>query len=313
MGIKNLNKVLEKYAPEAIIKIKNKDLENKIIAIDTSLVMHQILVAIDSHIFAIISKTLSYLKKKIIPVFVFDGIPPELKDLTLDKRKKTKAAVELKIISATEEEMEKLKKRTISFSRKQADECKEILKLMGIPFIEAPSEADAQCAYLSKEGIVDYVLSEDMDLLTFGTKKLIRGLTNNKTCIYDLNIILEKLELSQSEFIDMCILLGCDYSNTIEGIGMVKAFQFIKKYKTIEEIIKKEKKYTLPAKFKHIQARQFFNNPPVTTNFNIKISTPNISKLTEKLIEYEFSQKTIDNVVAVLTNQKIKVNSEFID
>jgi len=67
-------------------------------------------------------------------------------------------------------------KKTVSISKKQLQECKELLILMGIPYVEAPEEADSQCAYLVKTGLADSVMTEDMDILTFGSKKIYRNL-----------------------------------------------------------------------------------------------------------------------------------------
>jgi flap endonuclease-1 len=321
MGIKNLGKLLDKYSENATSEITYKNLENTTIAIDTSIVIYQFLVAIKSntqdlqtddnritsHIYGIINKTLSFIKKKINPVFIFDGEPPDIKNLVLDERKKNKSIAQAKLLEETDpDELIKLQKKSVKFSKLHSNECKEILELMGIPYVQAPEEADPQCAYMVKEGLVDYVLSEDMDLLTFGTTKLIRGLTNGKSRVYNLKDILEDLKLTLDQFIDMCILLGCDYTSTIEGIGLVKSYKFIKKYKSIEKIISKEKKFKPEAEFNFIAAREYFKNAPVTTNVDVKRKPPNIELLKNKLIEYQFSKDSINNIISVLTNTKVK-------
>jgi flap endonuclease-1 len=108
-----------------------------------------------------------------------------------------------------------------------------------------------------------------MDILTFGTNKLIRKLSGKDNVIeYDLSTILKELKLNQDEFIDLCILLGCDYTDTIDGIGPKKAYDLIKKYRTIDNIIMQDsnfinEKYKLPENFNYHAAKNYFKNPPI--------------------------------------------------
>ena len=120
------------------------------------------------------------------------------------------------------------------------EDAKTMLRLLGLPVIEAPCEAEAQCAALCKNGKVYATATEDMDALTFGTLNLLRGFNSKKEPITEINYdkMLEGLEMSQSEFVDMCILCGCDYCDTIDGVGPITAFKLIKEHKTIEEVIK---------------------------------------------------------------------------
>lgn len=321
MGIQNLGNLIKKNAPSGIKDIKIKDIEDKVIAIDTSIVLYQFLVAIKntsqelktkddkvtSHIHAIITKALSFIKKRIYPIFVFDGIAPDLKLLTLEQRKVIKEVAQKKLDTedVTDEEKIKLMKQTVRLSKEQILECKEVLELMGIPIIEAPEEADPQCAYLVKNNIAEAVISEDMDLLTFGCDKLIRGVTQKNMKLYDLPKILEELELNKEQFIDMCILLGCDYSDTISGIGMKRSYDLIKKYGSIEEIIKNEPKikkgvYKISEQFMYKEAREYFINPPIKTvnKKDIKWKAPNINSLKKILIEkYDYQLKTVDSII----------------
>lgn len=321
MGIQNLGNLIKKHAPNGIQDIKIKDLEDKVIAIDTSIVLYQFLVAIKSntqelktkddkitsHIHAIITKALSFIKKKIYPVFVFDGIAPDLKSLTLEQRKVIKEAAQKKLDTEdiSEEEKIKLMKKIVRLTKEHILECKEVLELMGLPVIEAPVEADPQCAYLVKNNIADAVISEDMDLLTFGCDKLIRGVTQKTMKLYDLTKILEELELSQDEFIDMCILLGCDYSDTIGGIGMKRAYDLIKKYGSIDELIENESKikkgvYKISKQFMYKEAKKYFLYPPIkiVKKKDIKWQKPDIDGLKKLLIDkYDYQLKTVDSII----------------
>jgi len=116
---------------------------------------------------------------------------------------------------------------------------KEYVALSGIPYVKSNGEADPQLAAQCKAGIIDAVWSEDADLLTFGTPVLYckyDSKTDNITRI-ELSKVLSGLELNQDEFVDLCILLGCDYSPKIKGIGPVGAYRHIKEKRRIEQVI----------------------------------------------------------------------------
>lgn len=181
------------------------------------------------------------------PIYVFDGKPPELKKQELDKRhqKRTEAEAELEKAreEGNEEKVEKMLKRTVKVTEKHNEECKRLLEIMGVPVVEAVSEAEATCAFMCKEGYVYAVATEDMDALTFGTPKMIRNLmtpaSQNKDIVeYELNKVLDGLEMDMDTFVDFCILCGCDYTTSIRGIGPNKAFKFLNEKKNIENIIK---------------------------------------------------------------------------
>ncbi len=323
MGIKGLRKFIEKYAPSAIKELKIEDLQNKTIAFDTSILIYQFVIAIrnsgvdltndngkiTSHVHAIIMKTLSFLKKKINPIFIFDGKPPEIKMDTLKERIKVRQDAIAQLETETELENDKkisLLKQSVVITSKQMDECKEILKLIGIPVIDALQEADAQCAYLSKLKLVDAIASEDMDLLTFGTEKLLRNMNTNKIIEITLSKILEETELTQNQFIDLCIMLGSDYCPTINGIGMTRAYSLIKKYESLENIINANIKIGKnnviicnEFRSKYQLAREYFKNPPVNKDFPpIKWNNPDFDNLKNILItKYSYSPITVDKLL----------------
>merc|ERR1719330_39604 len=120
---------------------------------------------VTSHIIGMLTRTIKLMESGIKPVYVFDGKPPELKLGELDARraKRNEATANL----------EKAKERV---TREQNEETKRLLRLMGVPVVEAPSEAEATCAALCRDGKVYAAATEDADCLTFGTKILIRNL-----------------------------------------------------------------------------------------------------------------------------------------
>ena len=253
MGIKNLYKYILENDLEKEINIS--ELKNKIIAIDISILLYQVVIStrskcgadhlspsgeISTHILGLFNKTINLIKKRIIPVYVFDGKPPDIKKRTLDMRKDIRAKAIEKLKNTTDEkERIKYLKRSVSISKKQLDECRRLLDIMGIPYIDAPQEADSQCSYLAKNGMVDGVLTEDMDIFTFGSPVIYKNLYSAKKPpkIIKLNEILVKTGLNFNEFIEWCCLLGSDYFKGIIDLKYFDILDLYKKNKDFDAII----------------------------------------------------------------------------
>lgn len=210
-----------------------------------------------SHVQGMFNRTIRFMTEGIRPVFVFDGKPPQFKSGELLKRreKREKAAKALK--SAKEdgnvEEQEKHSKRLVRAGTKENEDCIRLLTLMGVPVIRAPCEAEAQAAELARKGAVFAVGTEDMDALTFRTPTLVRKMTFANATKSDIQTIeyakaIEGLGLNHDQFVDLCILLGCDYCDTIRGVGPKTALKLIREHGSIEGILKKldRTKYGIP-------------------------------------------------------------------
>ena len=178
------------------------------------------------------------------PAWVFDGKPPDLKKRVLDERKKKKQSAETSKSEAVEtgdfDKALKFANQSVKITTQMLDDAKRLVKLLGLPMIEAPGEAEAQCSILAKAGKVYAVASEDLDCLTFGAPKLLRNFTSKDEPVTEikLELVLKGLNLTMDSFIDLCILCGCDYTDNIDGIGAVKASKLICDYKNIEGVIK---------------------------------------------------------------------------
>lgn len=141
---------------------------------------------------------------------------------------------------------------------------------MGIPVIQAPGEAEAQCAAIAKLGLAYAAGSEDMDTLTFSSPILLRHLTFSearKMPISEINLaqVLEGLQMSMEQFVDLCILLGCDYCDSIKGIGPTRALSLIRQFGNIETILENidKEKHPIPEDWPFQDARQLFLKPSV--------------------------------------------------
>ena len=296
-----------------MIAIKSKDSNKKYFINDNG--------QDNSHLHIIFYKTLSYIKNGILPVYVFDGKPPDIKSKVLNERRnnREKAKEKLKDINITDDERIKFEKRTITISNRQIKECFYLLKIMGIPYIKAPEEADSQCAAMAMFGSVDAVASEDMDLLAFGTPILLRNLSTKKQ-VTEINLLeaIKELDLDDnnidgfSKFIDLCILLQCDYCPVIKGVGPVNALQLIKKFGNLKEIVNyinnnNISKFKIPNDFllKADKAKKYFLEATILNpdNIDVKWNKPDEELILNLLChENNFNYKNISNSVDKLLN-----------
>lgn len=258
------------------------------VAIDASMCLYQFLIAVraegaqltsvdgetTSHLMGFFYRTIRLLEHGIKPLYVFDGKPPDLKSGELAKRAGRREEAQKALDKATEDgneaDMEKFQRRLVKVTKEHAEEVKELLKLMGVPFVEAPCEAEAQCAALVKTGKVYATATEDMDALTFGSNVLLRHLTFSEARKmpvkeFHYNKVLEGFGLTSKEFIDLCILLGCDYCDGIRGIGPKRAIELMNTHKDIETILENidQKRFTVPSNWNYDLARELFINPHV--------------------------------------------------
>lgn len=323
MGIHGLAKLIADQAPNAIKEQEIKNFFGRKIAIDASMCIYQFLIAVrqdgnvlqnvdgetTSHLMGMFYRTIRLLENGIKPVYVFDGKPPQLKSGELEKRGERRAEAEKLLAAAQEsgeqENIDKFTKRLVKVTKQHNDECKKLLSLMGVPYIEAPCEAEASCAALVKAGKVFATATEDMDGLTFGTGVLLRHLTASeakKLPIQEFSFtrILQDIGLTHSQFIDLCILLGCDYCGTIKGVGPKRAIDLIRQHGSIEEILENidQSKYPPPEDWLFKEARGLFLEPDVVdcSTVDLKWNEPNENDLVQFMCaEKQFSEDRIRN------------------
>ncbi|KAK7158956.1 hypothetical protein R3I94_005330 [Phoxinus phoxinus] len=257
MGITKLAHLIHFDAPASMLNKEIGDYSGKIVALDTSIVVNQFRTALPSHLklsplTGLFYRTLTFLEHDIKPVFVLDGRPPCQKRAVLEKR--------AKIIGYNS-----LQSPNTGSNFKQ--DCQRLLNLIGVPCIQAPGEAEALCAHLVKSGTVNAVASEDMDTLAFGGTVLLRQLNAKKdseVTEYSLPKLLEALQLTYEQFVDLCILLGCDYCDKIGGLGPSRALKLIKQHHTIEGVMEhvNRKTHPIPPNWQYKDARKLFFETP---------------------------------------------------
>ena len=333
--------LLREKCPKSIKSIPLSNYTGQIFALDASMAMYQFLIStqtiktagysiaelrdeegnLTGHLLGLLNRTLMLMEHGIRPVWVFDGKPPEAKLNCLRGRKERKENAEKEKDEAKDQgEMEKALKfanQTVRIDQKMTDDAKKLIELLGIPVIQAPSEAEATCSILAKDKKVFAAATEDMDTLCFGCPVLIRELSGKEENIIEIKLeeVLSGLGLNMDEFVDLCILCGCDYCDRIEGIGCIKAYQLIKEYKTIEKVIEYAEKYNKD-NFDYVLARQLFKKPEVidTSTIEFKFNSPNTEGLKEFLVkEKNFNETRIDNAIKRLGNAKNKANQSRLD
>eukprot|EP00940_MAST-03C_sp_MAST-3C-sp2_P002191 g2191.t1 len=355
MGIKGLMRVINEKAPGAVKEMTIKGFTGRTVAIDASMAIYQFLVAVrtaqqsgngaamqltneagevTSHLQGFLYRTIRILRNGMKPVYVFDGKPPEMKSGELQKRRAAAKEAREKLKEAEKEgdaaAIEKFSKRTTRMSSTHIDECKKLLKLMGIPIVSAPCEAEAQCAELVKCAKAWATATEDMDVLTFGSTVQLRRLTISEAkakkmpvLSITLSKVLEELQLTHAQFIDLCILMGCDYCSTIRGIGPKSALAGIVKYKTLEKFVQSlkegsKKKIVIPDDFlsNAVKARAMFTNAEVTkgSEFSFKWTDADEEGILKFLVDEKgFNKDRIKSALVNLKKAKKKTQQKRID
>jgi len=136
--------------------------------------------------------------------------------------------------------LEKIQKQQVYMSSEDIEQAKELFTILDTPYYISETEAETLCAYLNKKGEVDAALSEDTDLLAYSTPKFLHKInTYNDTChLIEFDDILESLEFTKEQFIDLCIMSGTDYNPNIPKVGNVTAYKLLKEHGSIENIDK---------------------------------------------------------------------------
>jgi flap endonuclease-1 len=251
MGIKNLNLVIK----ESMKKTTFDKLRGSIIGVDFSLFLYRFVYNNNNPVECFLRQVHLFFRHKILPVYVIDGDAPLEKRTTLDKRAQKRQKMYENIADLLElqsnnnspittsrinSEITKFERRCVVFSQKQVQDILYFFELLGIPVIRENEEADFILAKLSAANKIDYILSDDSDVLAFGAKRVLKNfcIKEEKCELYDMGDILMSLGVPMQKFVDICILCGCDYTTKIRNMNCGKSLQLILLWGSIEEVIK---------------------------------------------------------------------------
>jgi len=310
-------------------KIQLRDLRGKSLAVDANNVLYQFLALIrtkttsplmgpngtvTSHLVGLLYRTIHLISKyHLTLIFVFDGKPPLLKRGEIEKRHKLreKAITEWQEALKEGDYAKAFSKAVMTggLTSEMIKDAKTLLKLLGIPWVQAPSEAEAQAAYMARRGDVWGSSSRDYDSLLFGAPRLVRYLTITgreflpskgvsrplEPELIVLEEFLSEIGVTREQLIDLAILIGTDFNDGIRGIGPKTALRLVRKYGKIEGL-PKEIREKVPSRYREI--RKIFLKPEVTDEYSVRYGSLRENELYEFLcIEKGFSKPRVERAI----------------
>lgn len=245
--------------------------------------------------------------------FVFDGQPPALKDEETKRRRENreKALREWQQALEAHDYAEAFSKAVMTsrLTRGMIDDAKKLLTLLGIPYVQAPSEAEAQAAYMAMCGDVWAASSKDYDTLLFGAPRLLRFLTIHgkeylpskgitrplKPELINLNGFLSHHGITRPQLVDLAILVGTDFNKGIKGVGPKTALKLVKEYGNIEDLPSKFSS-EIPPQLEKI--RKVYLHPETTSEYNLSYGSLNEEALFSFLCgQRDFTRERVETVV----------------
>jgi flap endonuclease-1 len=326
------------------VEIGFEDLRGKVVAIDGYNALYQFLSIIrqpdgtplkdskgriTSHLSGVFYRMVNVLEEGVLPVFVFDGVPPEIKAAEVERRKEKRTEAAEKYEEALEAgDMEQAfvyATQATSLRKEMVEGAKHLLDLLGIPSVMAPSEGEAQAAHMAIKGDVWAVVSQDFDSLLHGAPRMVRNLTISgkrklprkkqyivvKPELLELEKVLSELEITQEQLIDIGILLGTDFNpEGVKGVGPKTALKLIKEHGSLEEALKNlDKEVFFPVKPEKI--RKWFLRPEITDNYVLEKNDTDFEGTIDFLCnERDFSKDRVSKALKKLTQRKKAIDEE---
>ena len=302
-----------------------EDLRRKRLAVDTNGELYQFLALIrlrdgsplrdshgriTSHLSGLFYRTTRLMTDYALElVFVFDGKPPVLKLEEIARRRSIKERYDAEHALAIEagDLAKAYSKATMTsrLTRDMTDEARELLKLMGLPVIQAPSEGEAQASHMARRSSVWAAASKDYDCLLFGAPRLLRFLTiSGKEFLpskgtfraitpelIEASTLLGHYGLTREQLIDVAILIGTDFNDGVKGIGPKKALKLVAEFGSIDSMPTDIRESLGP----RVQdTREIFLNPAVTDDYEIRFAEPDLDGIVHFLcVEREFSRERV--------------------
>jgi flap endonuclease-1 len=322
--------------PQATIGLD--DLSGKTLAVDAYNALYQFLAIIrqpngtplkdragrvTSHLSGLLYRTTNLAERGIRLAFVFDGKPPERKALEIQRRRKIRQEAVVQYQAALKEgrikEARTYAQATSSLKDMMVEDAKKLLDALGVAWVQAPSEGEAQAAFIAARGDVWAVASQDHDSLLFGTPRMVKNLaiTGRRKLprrdayvevepeLIELQKVLTELSLTRDQLIDVGILIGTDFNpDGVKGIGPKSAVKMIHEHGKLESLKDKEPEVAGLSDVDNI--RQIFLNPDVTTDYSLKWTKPDVEKVVQFLCgEHDFSEERVRKAVSRMTTKPI--------
>jgi flap endonuclease-1 len=276
---------------------------------------------VTSHLSGILFRTSNFIEKGIRPVYVFDGTPPAFKQATIEQRRMVRAEAHARWEEALAKgEVAEAYKQARSASKVDAEviaTSKTLIRLLGLPVVDAPSEGEAQAAAMVCRGDARYVVSQDYDTLLFGAPLLVRNLTvSGKRKLHGRTIsvsperivlsdLLKGLQLTRDDLIRIAILIGTDFNAGARGIGAKTALKIVRKGEFDTAIEEKLPEIDCEA------VLDFFRQPPITGHYSLSWGEPDHAGIMKMLCDgYDFAP---DRVEKALEGMQVKKGQKTLD
>ncbi len=314
-------------------EISTKDLKDKILAVDSYNILYQFLTTIrgpdggpftdkkgrvTSHLIGLFNRTTSLMEEGIKLVFVFDGKAPDIKQKTWEKRSKIKQEAS---------DMRKYSARTVKLTKDMVADAKNLITALGLPIVQAPSEGEAQTAFMVTNGDAYASLSQDYDNLIFGCPTLVRNLSiagkrkkkgklgfqTIKPEIIALQDVLDNLKLTRDQLIVLAILVGTDYNpGGIKGIGPKTGLKLVKEYQNdFPAIFDKVEWATHYPDLPWKKVFDTIKNIPTTKDYELKWEQFDETKLIKLLVEeHDFHEQRVQTKLEKLQKEQKKLTQK---
>jgi flap endonuclease-1 len=333
MGV-DLGELLQKK------KIDLKDLSGRWVAVDAFNTLYQFLSIIrqrdgtplmdsrgriTSHLSGILYRTTNLIEAGVKVVYVFDGLPHPLKSGTLQERAeiRDKAAIAWEEARSEGEDGFKYAQAASRLNAEILDDSKRLILAMGLPVVQAPSEGEAQAAYMAGRSEVYIVGSQDYDSLLFGAPRVVRNLAiTGKRKLPRKNIYVDiepesmtledelaRLGIDRKQLVEIGMMCGTDYNPGLTRVGPKTALKLIREHKDLEGVLAA----TGEAMENCVEIRDIFLHPDVTDDYNIKMTRPKIDEIVSFLSEErDFDMERVEKTARRL-EEAYKVGQSTLD
>jgi len=263
-----------------------------------------------SHLSGILQRTTNLLSAGVRTVYVFDGVPHPLKMDTIVERRERKQRAEEEYRGALAAgDIDRARSKAMQTS-KVTDEIildsRRLLDALGVPYVSAPSEGEAQASHMALRGDVWAAGSQDFDTLLFGAPRLVRNMTISGRRklprqkryvdvlpeVIRLDRVLEDLGIDRAQLVDLAILVGTDFNRGIRGIGPKKALKYMREHGDLESVIA-VRGLEIPD---YEEVRRIFLEPDVTDDYRLEWRMPDVDAVIELLVEeHDFSRSRVES------------------
>jgi flap endonuclease-1 len=301
-----------------------EDFSGKVLAIDAHNTLYQFLAIIrqpdgtplqdrrgrvTSHLSGLIYRLANFVAAGIRPAFVFDGEPPRLKARTIEGRGEVKRRAEAEWKEALEVgDLATARTKAMQTSRltdEMIAQSKRLLDLLGVPWVAAPSEGEAQASAMARAGIAYAAASQDYDALLFGAPRLAKNLAISgrrklpRKEVY-VDVVPEEIELeatlaglgvTREQLVDMALLIGTDFNEGVKGVGPKKALGLVRKHGSLDRVLD-----VLEVEIESMdEVRRIFLEPQVRDDVAVTFRDPDADGVRKMLCdEHDFSRERID-------------------